>query len=310
MTDSSFSFWNREVQAPTHSEWMALPAVRSRINRKIGGREETWPLDWFAEAYPGLHFARALSIGCGAGALERDLLRRGLCDTVDAFDGSIASLAVARAAAAEAGLDGRVRYFAADFNRPALPSGHYDAVFVHQALHHVAKLEKLLRAVRRALRPQGLLYLEEYVGPSASDWTAAAIAPLAADYARLPAEVRRYDRLPPPINSADPSEAIRSREIRHQLGIGFAIEHERGYGGNLLAVILPALDLAKLDDALLERLQRDEDVQLARGELDFYAVLVSRPRRGPRGVLADLRYFVEPKVKRLGRELAKLFGRA
>lgn len=310
MTDSSFSFWNREVQAPTHSEWMALPAVRRRINRRIGGREETWPLDWFAGAYPGLHFARALSIGCGAGALERDLLRRGLCDTVDAFDGSIASLAVARAAAAEAGLGGRVRYFAADFNRPALPRARYDAVFVHQALHHVAKLEKLLRAVRRALRPQGLLYLEEYVGPSARDWTAAAIAPLAAEYARLPAAVRLHERLPPPINAADPSEAIRSREIRDQLRIGFSVEHERGYGGNLLAVILPALDLAQLDDALLEQLQRAEDARLAGGERDFYAVLVARPRRGLSGRLADLRYFVEPKVKRIGRELARPFGRA
>jgi hypothetical protein len=58
----------------------------------------------------------------------------------------------------------------------------------------------------------------------------------------------------PPIEIDDPSEAIRSAEIREQLAVGFEIEHERGYGGNVLAVILPALDLARLDEATLRDL--------------------------------------------------------
>ena len=308
MTDASRTFWDREIQRPTYVEWMAIPAVADSIHRRIGGGTPLWPLDWFERTYPGTKFARALSIGCGAGALERDLVRRGLCGAVDAFDGSIASLAVARREARTAGMGGQIHYFAADFNAPAFPRAAYDAVFIHQALHHVGKLEKLLRAIRRCLKPGGLLYLEEYVGPSSTAWSAARLEPLARLYEELPRSLRILDRLPAPIQADDPSEAIRSGEIREQVAIGFEVEHERGYGGNLLSVILPALALERVDDARLADLIAREQALLASGEPDFYAVFVARPKRGLAGGLAGLRYFVEPKLKRIGRELAARFA--
>ena len=307
MTDAGYDFWNREVHDPSHVHWMALPEVREWINRRVSGDPAVWPLDWFARVVPGRRFARALSVGCGAGALERDLVERGLVDRVDAFDGSLASLAVARSEAARAGRADRIRYFAADFNRPALPRAAYDAVFVHQALHHVAKLEKLLRAIRRALKPDGLLYLEEYVGPSSNDWDAATLAPYAAIYAALPREIRRSDRLLPPVEVADPSEAIRSAEIREQLRVGFHVEQERGYGGNLLSTLLPSLDLERAGAETVRALIAREAALLAAGEPDFYAVIVARPLGGLAGRVADLRYFLEPKLRRAGRELG--FGR-
>lgn len=306
-TDAGCAFWNREIQSPSYSEWMGIPAVREHINRRIGGGKPRWPLDWFEGAYPGRTFPRALSIGCGAGALERDLVSRGLCGIIDAFDGSVASLAVARRTAAMAGVGDRARYFAADFNRPTLPRRSYDAVFIHQALHHVAKLEKLLRAVLLALRPGGILYLEEYVGPSRHEWSAERVRPLAEIYGSLPRPSRRFEALAPPIQVDDPSEAIRSGEIREQLAIGFRLEHDRGYGGNLLAVILPSLDLARTEPATIDRLIELEGARIAAGEPDFYAVLVARPKVGFRRALASVRYFLEPKAKRVVRELRSRF---
>jgi SAM-dependent methyltransferase len=287
---------------------MGYPAVRAEINRRIGGGKELWPLDWFAATYPGRTFDRALSIGCGTGALERDLLQRELCGSIDAFDGSIASLSLARRAATRGGGD-RIRYFAADFNRPAFPRGAFDAVFIHQALHHVAKLEKLLREILLALKPNGLLYLEEYVGPSRHAWTDGKLAPLARLYDELPRELRSFDRIPAPIQADDPSEAIRSDEIREQLAIGFRIEHERGYGGNLLAVILPSLDLERAGEATVRQLIAKESALLAAGARDFYAVIVGRPATGAAKLAANLRYFFEPKLKRLGREVRALIRR-
>ena len=309
MHDKSREFWNREIQAPTYVEWMGIPLVRRRINRLISGDEGGWPLDWFERAYPGRKYERALSIGCGGGALERDLVRRGLCRSVVAFDASLASLAVARREARAAGQGDRIHYFAGDFNEPKLPEGAFDAIFIHQALHHVAKLEKLLRAVRRALRPGGIFYLEELVGPSRDAWDAERLRPLAEAYAALPREARRFDALPAPIQDDDPSEAIRSGEIRTQLAVGFDVEHDRGYGGNALAVLVPSLRPEATDEALVARVVAFEDELLARGEPHFYAVLTARPKRGLRGAAAGARYFVEPKLKRLGRELRALFVR-
>lgn len=308
MEDRSRDFWNREVQAPTYVEWMGIPRVRRRINRMVSGHEGGWPLDWFERAYPGRKFGRALSIGCGTGALERDLVRRGLCDSIVAFDASLASLAIARREATAAGYADRIRYFAGDFNEPDLPANAFDAIFIHQALHHVAKLEKLLRAVRRALRPGGIFYLEELVGPSRDAWNEERLRPLAEAYAALPRDARRFETLPAPIQDDDPSEAIRSGEIREQLAIGFDVEHDRGYGGNALAVLVPSLRPEAADEATLGRIIAFEDDLLARGEPHFYAVLATRPKTGLRGALASARYFVEPKLKRIGRELRALLA--
>ncbi|MGZ5473346.1 MAG: class I SAM-dependent methyltransferase [Thermoanaerobaculia bacterium] len=191
---------------------MADEQVRLYINESISGNPGFWPMDWFSRQYSP-RFARALSIGCGTGALERDLLKRGICDRFDAFDGSPVSLDVAKTEAAKLGLSEHIHYSIADFNEPKLPRRAYNAVFFQQSAHHVAKLEKLFRAVLRSLKPGGVLYLDEYIGPSRSDWNDRLLGPLRSINKLLPEEVRTRDDLPLPIQWDDPSEAIRSAEI-------------------------------------------------------------------------------------------------
>lgn len=299
MTDAT-AFWDREVVAPTHTMWMAHPAVRRHMNELLSGDPHCWPIDWFVRAYPGVAFEHALSIGCGTGALERDLLGRSLCRRMDAFDGSQVSIDIARAEAENAGLSERVRYFVADFNEPDLPSGAYDAVFFHQSAHHVAKLEKLFRSVLRALKPEGFLYLDEYVGPSRGDWNDAHLGSIRAIHHMLPRELRQRDDVPLPIQRDDPSEAIRSSEILPQIRIGFDIDAIRGYGGNILSVLFPLLR-NPTDDAI-EQLIAAERELLRAGAPPFYAVIVARPKRGVRALRARARYyFLEAKLDREAR---------
>src|SRR5688572_14227294 len=124
--------WENELVASGHSGWMHFPAVRQHIIEQIGV-DYGWPTDWRLQQLGDRRFDRALSIGCGTGTLERDLIQRGICKRIDAFDGAVASLAIAR----EEARDLPIRYFASDFNRPVLPIELYDAVFFHQSLHHV-----------------------------------------------------------------------------------------------------------------------------------------------------------------------------
>jgi SAM-dependent methyltransferase len=298
------SFWDREVQAPTHNGWMDPLAVRLYINERITGDQHLWPLDAVQRLYP-MRYERALSIGCGTGALERDLIRRDMCGHVDAFDASIASIAIARSEAAEEHMGDRIRYFVADFNEPALPHAAYDAVFIHQALHHVGKLEKLLRAVLKTLRPGGLFYLDEFVGLSRDQWTDAEFEPYAAEFRRFPRELRRFEELPLPVHPHDPTEAVRSGEIEAQLRVGFHIDHFRGYGGAVLSVFGPQLRMESAPPDLLgDLIKRDRAAPR-----DFYAVIMARPKRGIAKTIASLRYFTEPKVKRIFREVAALANR-
>ncbi|MGZ7030741.1 MAG: class I SAM-dependent methyltransferase [Thermoanaerobaculia bacterium] len=290
------SFWDREVHEPVHTGWMTIEPIRFYINERIAGDRHLWPLDWFQRRYPR-RFARVLSIGCGTGALERDLVRRGVAGTIDAFDGSVASIAIARGEAANERLLDRIRYFAADFNRPSLPRRRYDAVFMHQSLHHVEKLEKLLMAVLLALKPDGVLYLDEYIGPSRTFWNDETVAPYRARYQRIPRAFRRSDELPLPIQPDDPTEAFRSGEIAGQLAIGFRTVDFRGYGGAILSVIGAYLHLGALPAEMVRALI-ESDRAAAR---DFYAIIVATPKRGPARETARLRYYVEPKLKRIGR---------
>lgn len=294
-------FWDREVVQPQHSSWLHEWWLREYANTLIGGDMPLWPMDWLQRWLGGRTFDRALTIGCGTGALERDLVRRNLVRTIDAFDGSMTSLFLASKQAAAEDLDSRIRYFAADFNAPAFPRATYDLVLFQESAHHVLRLEKLFAAVLRALKPGGLVYLDEYIGPSRFEWNEERIEPYRRIFDALDPELRAVPRLECPVMIEDPSEAVRSNEIESQLAVGFEVLARRPYGGNLLSVIYPAL--RRLPDELRERLIEEEQRWLAAGADPFSAIIVARPKRGLRRLAGRARYWLVPKLDRVRREL-------
>ena len=299
----SADFWDREVQQPTHSSWMEDPRIRGYINRQFG---DAWPLDWFEKTFPGLRFTRALSIGCGTGPLERDLVRRNLVDRCDAFDGSLTSIVTARAEARALGFEHRLRYFVADFNALVLRPVEYDAVFFHQSLHHVAHMERLFRHLLARMRSDAVVYLDEYVGPSRTDWDDEKIAGLRLLYSDLPASARASDELPYPIQADDPSEAIRSGEILQQLAVGFDVKELVPYGGNVLSVLYPNTQWNLLSEESVERLiEADEKAVKADGP--YYAVIVARRRATLPSLVARSIYWLQPKLRRLSFEIRRRF---
>ena len=305
-------YWDREVTEPVtppERSWMAHPLVREYINQSVSGPAGGWPLDWFQATYPQ-QFQRVLSIGCGTGALERDLLRRGVAKSVVAFDASDESLAIARQSAATEGFAEQVTYFNADFNSVRLPKRAYDLICFHQSLHHVANLEQLMRQVSRAIAPGGLLYLEEFVGPSRDDWNEYRIRWYRALYEFFPRTIRYFDAFAMPVQEEDPSEAIRSSEILSTLCVGFRIEHFRGYGGNLLALLFPDLLVERLEDDLVRTIIRAEQALIAAGDPHFHAVITLRRKEGLLArVVATLRYVLQPHFPRLTSELRFLRNR-
>lgn len=284
------AFWDREIVAPTHVSWMDDPRVRPSINARIGGATPLSPGEWFLAQLGGRRF-------------ERVAIQIGLCKSIDAFDGSLQSLHVAKTTADIEGCGGRIRYFASDFNRPTLPRDTYDVVFFNQSLHHVAKLETLFIAIVRAMKRDAWLYLDEYIGPSRGDWSDALIAPHRAVFAALPPEVRKREFLALPIQADDPSEAIRSSEIVKQLAVGFAID-VRGYGGNLLSVLYPEIDWTRATGDLMQQLiEQDHAMALESGgkpphSRSYYAVIAGRPPRGLRRLLAIARWTLGAKLTR------------
>ena len=139
----------------------------------------------------------------------------------------------------------------------------------------------------RALKPAGMLYLDEYVGPSRFDWNDSVLAPQQAFFSAIPEALRRVERIPFPIQADDPTEAIRSSAIEPAVRIGFDIAARRPYGGTLLSVVLPQL---RSIDAALPYAIGCERALLAAGVPSFYAVIVAVPKRGLRKLVALVAY--------------------
>ena len=283
------SYWSDLQKYAWDELWMNHPFVRRRINLRVTGSPDLWPIQWLETVVPGrVPFARALNVGCGVGHFERSLLQHEVVAKVTGIDTSETAVADARRSAAQERFGERARYEVADAWIVLAEARDLDAVFFHASLHHFDRLSKLLGLVRRALRPAGVLYFDEYVGPARHEWRWGHLFRWNAAYRALPRSVRRTHVIRRPINRDDPTEAVASSEILPAVEEHFRVLARRDYGGHLVAPIYPSLlrpdqpggPSAEEFGAAVASLLDREDRDLARGEPPFQSVVVAEPLPG------------------------------
>jgi len=276
------AFWGRYYRTGGIRTWLAEPVVRHAVNERITGDPHCWAMEWFKEHQAVEPFGRGLSLGCGEGELERDVMEKEISREMVGLDLSNEAVTRATARARDAGF-AKIEYQLGDMNHLELEEASFDVAFFHQSLHHVEALDSCLATVGRALRPGGVLYLDEYIGPSRGDWRRELVADAEEIYAHLPGSIKRSRRVTLPVDWRDPSEAVRSAEIVEFLERHFTVRERRDYGGNLLSVIHPLLDPEVLDTPLGEEvlgtLVAAEDELLERGVGSYYSVLLAEPRQ-------------------------------
>jgi SAM-dependent methyltransferase len=224
--------------------WLAHPDVRAYVNEAVSGSPDVWAVEWFGREFRDLlPLDRCAVIGCGTGSLERDLVRRNIARSVTAIDVAPAAVAFAREEAEREGVGEAIRYEvreAAGFLREH--PREFDGIFFHGALHHLEPVGEILRLAKASLRAGGILYLDEYVGPSMRQWKWwRLVAANVAYYLAAPRRLRRPRLVRAPRNPEDPSEMIDSASILPAVRREFEVLAERGYGGNLLALVYPNL---------------------------------------------------------------------
>jgi SAM-dependent methyltransferase len=241
-------------------------------------------MEWFAQKYVPTALPLGLSVGCGTGLLERDVFLKGVCERIEGVDFSPEAIAEARRGAEEAGLARRLDYRVEDINAIRLPRGRYDIVFFHGSLHHIRNVEGVIEEVRAALKPGGLIFLDEYMGPSRSEWSDEQWGFARSAFDALPADLKNRAELAIPLPMDDPSESIRSSAILPAAKRLFEILEDRPYGGNVLWFVFPCMDIARLredETGALSRLIALEDHLLEKGWVEsYFRVLVGRA--GPR----------------------------
>jgi SAM-dependent methyltransferase len=274
-------YWSDAFDHGGITTWMSEERCRLSINQMITGSANEWPMEWFQRVFAPDPDSIGLSLGCGDGALERDVRAKDICREITGVDLSRRALELAAKTASADGLEG-ISYERGDFNDLDLEADRFDIVFFHQAMHHVANLEGCLEQIQKTLKKDGYFYLDEYVGPSRDQWTDTLVEAANEVYRTLPNSIRRSRSVPFPIEEDDPSEAVRSGDIVPLVEAGFDIIERRDYGGNLLSLIHPLLRWDSMNEdsrgEVLESLIEEERNLLAAGAPTYYTVIIARNR--------------------------------
>jgi SAM-dependent methyltransferase len=295
-----FELWGRvAAERSDHAirGWADSPVVcRFVLGPRMSGSGRHW-LVGLAEELGLPRGGRWLSLGCGAAGTEIMAAGEGLFASLLGLDGSETALEEGRKAALVRGAAG-LELARADLDALRLPAAEFDVALMNMSLHHVKNLEGTLGAVEQALKPGGVLVVNEFVGPSQFQFTDVQLAIANEVLALLPDRWRmdvttgkpktRYVRQPRAHwNVVDPSEAVRSDEIVGQLEARFEVLLRRDYGGTILHLALEHIvhnfDAGdERDVAAIRLLALLEDLLIRHGVLESDFTLMALRKAPPR----------------------------
>ena len=203
----------------------------------------------------GLKFEHGLTLGCGAGRCERDLISRGVCRSFHGIDISEDAVAKAREIAKEQNLP--VTYEVADLNFVRLPEKTFDLVVAQTCLHHILFLEHVADQIWRSLKDGGYLWIHDFVGETQFQYDDKRLAIINQVLAILPEKLRRNlmtgrttteIKRPEPGRLGSPFESIRSAEILPVFQRWFTMEWKLEFDAFLRLVLPPGTRVAYLED--------------------------------------------------------------
>ena len=269
-----------------NTNWWSIPLIQKRWNKLITGHEDIEYPDYLVKKYcANKKDLVLLSPGCGTGGKELKFSKFNNFKLIEAFDLSPKRIDIAKENAEKKGVS-NINYSVSDIMLFKFEEKKYDIVLFDSSLHHVKKLKYILDKVYNSLRDDGVLVINEFVGPSRFQWSKEqlnesneALKILPFEYKRRlnDARVKSKNYKPGILRMiiSDPSESVRSQDILNEIYKKFNIVEEKPYGGNILHLTLKDISHNFLDEddktvELINRLIKIEDDFLAAGnQSDF-----------------------------------------
>ncbi len=275
--------WN-SITARSDLRWWDIPPVRERWNKLVTGNPRLEPNEYFFEKYfPDGGNLNLLSPGCGTGDKEIALAEFEQISRIDAFD--IAEKRIEKAARKADKMNiKKLSFFVADISRHDFGKGKYDIIIFDSFLHHVKEVENVLIKTSAALKKDGFLIINEYVGPNRFQWSGEQLNRANELLRVLPDNLKRRTNgkikgkiYRPGILRmilSDPSEAVNSEAILSGLEKFFTPVEVHPYGGNILQLLLKDIernffDLTGEEKTELDKIFEAEDEFIKKGKSDF-----------------------------------------
>jgi len=229
--------------APGQLAFWQSPVARAAINRRVTGDPDLGPETYFARRHaPAITAPLALSLRASDAKLELALVESGACERLIGIDDEQRRVDFATGRVPEP-LREQVSFQLGTLEDFAAPEP-LGAVVCRSFLHRRSDLEQVIDRLGGLLAPGGLLFVEDFVGPSRFQWTDAQLETINRLLARLPDELltdlaagdgrrKRSVERPDPDAwiASNPHEAVRSEEILPLLDARFERVEVCPYGG-------------------------------------------------------------------------------
>jgi SAM-dependent methyltransferase len=154
--------------------WWQSTLIREHVNRLVAGRPfkriSQGLLHTVREHVGDRTFDLGVSVGCGVGNKEMALIREGLVQRFDLYELSPARIDRGRQLATDLGLEDRVQFRREDAFE-AVSAESVDFVHWNNSLHHMLDVDAAVAWSRRVLKPLGLFYMDDFVGPTRWQWS-------------------------------------------------------------------------------------------------------------------------------------------
>lgn len=178
----------------------------------------------------------ALSVGCGAGEIDRAAFSRGVFSKVTGYDFSTDGIEISKREAKRTDMPSF--YKRLDFNLEPFPTeSTFDLIYDYASSHHIEKLEGLMKEIERVLDDDGVFVLYGYCGPARMQWTPQVTDLVNELLMRMPMRLRPMAELHRATiweyMSGDPSEGIRGPEVVDVTRAFFEVVEEIGLGSTL-----------------------------------------------------------------------------
>lgn len=256
------NYWNnwQESKDASRSKWIDWgdhPKVLELIYNDLFGSSNITLFDFLKTEYPDFKNCKALSLCSGDGDFENKLVSSNVFDSITGID--IARKRVTNANNNRGENKNRLQFIVGDVNEGYFGHNLYDIVFAKAALHHVEKIDSLMKGIKFCLRPDGYLITIDFFGPKRFQWSDSQIEAtneflskeiptvlLVKQDGSLHQNVSR-----PTIEQMlemDPSEAVRSDELLGLISGNFRELKIFDIGGTLLNLIFDGSIINNFDE--------------------------------------------------------------
>jgi SAM-dependent methyltransferase len=242
-------------------DWMSAPYMAEYVNGLVserslsnGGHWSLYARNKYVQPLADQHdgILQMVSLACGSGHIEESLIKEFGWPITEflglEYDDQLRATAEERFSQIS-GCQSRFEFF--DFNAEAYPQQEFDIIFTCHSIHHATDIERLLVNMNRMLKHDGLIIGIDYFGPTRFQIEFDVLTIIQELFSLLPPELRQdlrskemkvqdyfdYDTIET-VREADPSESVRSSDLRTLLFSTFPVIEIKPMGGTLLRWLL------------------------------------------------------------------------